>query len=210
MKITEKIKIVLLLAISIMFANNLEAQDTKPATNYDQGFRLGIGANVGYAVHNRYKLSLGAKSSCSLQPFSINSFFLSPCSSFFQSLCNDKKKKNFFSKGFPFPSGLGNCATNIFTISNKILDSKRITLKRHILKEFVTKKGCICDKTENLKTKNRIRKQFNFCRKYCQNVRQKTASKSIYNNRLFHFYLFAFKTYFVTNIYHICDKILKK
>ncbi len=60
MKITEKIRIVLLLAISIMFANNLEAQDTKPATNYDQGFRLGIGANVGYAVHNPYKLSLGA------------------------------------------------------------------------------------------------------------------------------------------------------
>lgn len=60
MKITAKIKFVLLLAISMMFANNLEAQDAKTATNYDQGFRLGIGANVGYAVHNPYKLSLGA------------------------------------------------------------------------------------------------------------------------------------------------------
>jgi hypothetical protein len=60
MKITEKIKFVLLLAISMMFANNLAAQDAKTATNYDQGFRLGIGANVGYAVHNPYKLSLGA------------------------------------------------------------------------------------------------------------------------------------------------------
>jgi hypothetical protein len=60
MKITEKIKFVLVLAVSMMFANHLEAQDTKPAANYDQGFRLGIGANVGYAVHNPYKLSLGA------------------------------------------------------------------------------------------------------------------------------------------------------
>jgi hypothetical protein len=60
MKTTKKIKFVFALAISMTFANNLAAQDTKTATNYDQGFRVGIGANVGYAVHNPYKLSLGA------------------------------------------------------------------------------------------------------------------------------------------------------
>ena len=60
MKITGKIKFVLVLAISIMFANNSNAQDTEAATNYDQGFRLGVGLNAGYAVHDPYKLALGA------------------------------------------------------------------------------------------------------------------------------------------------------
>lgn len=60
MKTTGKIKFVLVLAISMMFANNSNAQD-KPATaNYDQGFRLGIGLNAGYALHDFYKLALGA------------------------------------------------------------------------------------------------------------------------------------------------------
>jgi hypothetical protein len=60
MKTTEKIKFVLVLAISIMFANNSNAQETQAATNYDQGFRLGFGLNAGYAAHDPYKLALGA------------------------------------------------------------------------------------------------------------------------------------------------------
>jgi hypothetical protein len=60
MKTTEKIKFVLVLAISIMFANNSNAQETQTAKNYDQGFRLGIGLNAGYAAHDPYKLALGA------------------------------------------------------------------------------------------------------------------------------------------------------
>lgn len=60
MKTTEKIKFVLVLAISMMFANNSIAQETQAATNYDQGFRLGFGLNAGYAVHDPYKLALGA------------------------------------------------------------------------------------------------------------------------------------------------------
>lgn len=60
MKITGKIKFVLVLAISLMFANNSNAQDTQAATNYDQSFRLGFGLNAGYAVHDPYKLALGA------------------------------------------------------------------------------------------------------------------------------------------------------
>lgn len=57
MKITEKFKIVLVLAISMFFANNTQAQET---TNYDKGFRLGIGVTGGYAVHDPYKLALSA------------------------------------------------------------------------------------------------------------------------------------------------------
>ncbi|RDI53706.1 hypothetical protein [Flavobacterium glaciei] len=60
MKIAGKIKFALALTISMMFASNVEAQETSNATNYDQGFRLGIGANVGYSVHDPYKLALGA------------------------------------------------------------------------------------------------------------------------------------------------------
>jgi hypothetical protein len=60
MKTTEKIKFVLVLAISIMFANNSQAQETPAAKNYDQGFRLGFGLNAGYAAHDPYKLALGA------------------------------------------------------------------------------------------------------------------------------------------------------
>ena len=60
MKTTKKITLLLVLAISMMFANNSNAQDTPAATNYDQGFRLGFGLNAGYAVHDHYKLALGA------------------------------------------------------------------------------------------------------------------------------------------------------
>ncbi len=60
MKTTEKIKFVLVFAISLIFANNSQAQETQAAKNYDQGFRLGIGLNAGYAAHDPYKLALGA------------------------------------------------------------------------------------------------------------------------------------------------------
>jgi len=59
MKITEKIKIVLVLAISAMFATNSYAQETATTKNYDQGFRLGFGLNAGYAAHDPFKLTLG-------------------------------------------------------------------------------------------------------------------------------------------------------
>ena len=61
MKMTGKIKMLFVFAIAMMFASNVQAQETaKEATNYDQGFRLGFGANAGYSVNDPYKLSLGA------------------------------------------------------------------------------------------------------------------------------------------------------
>lgn len=61
MKTTERIKIVMLLAVSMLLANNIQAQDTSSTSpkNYDQGFRLGFGITGGYAVHDPYKLTLG-------------------------------------------------------------------------------------------------------------------------------------------------------
>lgn len=49
-------------AVTMMFANNAQAQETTTtqATNYDQGFRLGVGLNAGYATNDPYKLALGA------------------------------------------------------------------------------------------------------------------------------------------------------
>ncbi|MGO4821546.1 MULTISPECIES: hypothetical protein [unclassified Flavobacterium] len=58
MKTTTKIKTLLVLAISAFFSNTSSAQDN-PATNYDQGFRLGVGVNAGYATQDPYKLALG-------------------------------------------------------------------------------------------------------------------------------------------------------
>ncbi|TDE29883.1 hypothetical protein E0I61_07900 [Flavobacterium ranwuense] len=61
MKMTGKIKTVFVFAIAMMFASNVQAQEaTKAATNYDQGFRLGFGANAGYSTSDPYKLALGA------------------------------------------------------------------------------------------------------------------------------------------------------
>lgn len=57
MKMTEKIKILFVFVIAIMFAGNANAQET---ANYDQGFRLGFGANAGYSIDDPYKLALGA------------------------------------------------------------------------------------------------------------------------------------------------------
>ncbi|MFV5684474.1 hypothetical protein ACM55I_03420 [Flavobacterium sp. GB2R13] len=60
MKSTGKIKMLFVFAIAMMFASNVQAQETKEATNYDQGFRLGFGVNAGYSVSDPYKLALGA------------------------------------------------------------------------------------------------------------------------------------------------------
>jgi hypothetical protein len=60
MKTTEKFKIAFVFAISILFASNTNAQETASTKTYDQGFRLGIGLNAGYAAHDPYKMVLGA------------------------------------------------------------------------------------------------------------------------------------------------------
>ncbi len=60
MKTTAKIKFAFVLAISALLGNTIQAQETTAATNYDQGFRLGVGLTGGYAVHDPYKLALGA------------------------------------------------------------------------------------------------------------------------------------------------------
>ena len=57
MKMTEKIKILFVFVIAIMFAGNANAQET---AKYDQGFRLGFGTNAGYTIDDPYKLALGA------------------------------------------------------------------------------------------------------------------------------------------------------
>lgn len=57
MKIKNKIKLIATLTI-VLIANLSLAQEA--LKNYDQKFKLGFGANIGYAVNNPYKLSLGA------------------------------------------------------------------------------------------------------------------------------------------------------
>ena len=59
MKITKNIKTLLVLAISLFFANNVSAQDSA-TENYDQSFRLGIGVTAGYVFDEPYGLGLGA------------------------------------------------------------------------------------------------------------------------------------------------------
>lgn len=57
MKITEKIKVLFVFAITLLFANNTQAQETE---SFDQGFRLGIGVNGGLPTNNDfYDWSLG-------------------------------------------------------------------------------------------------------------------------------------------------------
>ena len=55
MKIAGKIKLALVFTMALFFGSQAQAQET----NYDQGFRLGFGANVGYATNDPYKLALG-------------------------------------------------------------------------------------------------------------------------------------------------------
>ena len=45
--------------VALCFAGAVNAQD-KAIENYDQGFRLGFGANVGYVFNDPYDFSLGA------------------------------------------------------------------------------------------------------------------------------------------------------
>ena len=59
MKITKNIKTLLVLAISLFFANNVSAQEST-TENYDQSFRLGIGVTAGYVFDEPYGLGLGA------------------------------------------------------------------------------------------------------------------------------------------------------
>lgn len=57
MKTTSKIKVLLVFAITFLFANNSQAQETK---SYNKGFRLGIGLNAGMPINNdTYEWSLG-------------------------------------------------------------------------------------------------------------------------------------------------------
>jgi hypothetical protein len=60
MKTTGKIKMAMLFAIAVLFANNAQAQQTSETKNYDQGFKMGIGLSGGYALNDPYKLVLGA------------------------------------------------------------------------------------------------------------------------------------------------------
>jgi len=60
MKPTQKIKILFVFAVSTLFASNVQAQEKTETPNYDQGFRLGVGLNAGYATQDPYKLALGA------------------------------------------------------------------------------------------------------------------------------------------------------
>ncbi|MEO8233818.1 MAG: hypothetical protein ABI549_00255 [Flavobacterium sp.] len=59
MKTKTSIKILLVLTISLFVTSNSFAQETE-TKNYDQGFKLGIGINGGYAFADPYKLALGA------------------------------------------------------------------------------------------------------------------------------------------------------
>lgn len=55
MKMTT-IKMVLVSALAVLFTHTVTAQEKE---NYDQGFRLGLGLNAGYANNDPYKLALG-------------------------------------------------------------------------------------------------------------------------------------------------------
>ena len=57
MKTTKNITAALLFALALFSFNGLKAQET---AKYKQGFRLGFGANAGYATEDQYKLTLGA------------------------------------------------------------------------------------------------------------------------------------------------------
>ena len=61
MKTSAKLKGLLLLALSIFFTANINAQDAaaKATKNYDQGWRLGFGLNAGVMTDDAYDWALG-------------------------------------------------------------------------------------------------------------------------------------------------------
>jgi hypothetical protein len=61
MKTSEKIKVLFAFAITLLLANNTQAQvQAQETKNFDQGFRLGIGLNGGMPTNNDvYNWSLG-------------------------------------------------------------------------------------------------------------------------------------------------------
>lgn len=60
MKISTKINLVLLFAVSMFFTTSMEAQDNLETKNYDQKFKLGIGINAGTVFDEPFEYSLGA------------------------------------------------------------------------------------------------------------------------------------------------------
>lgn len=56
MKTTKKITAAFMLTLTLFSFNGIKAQETP---KYDQGFRLGLGLNTGYANNDPYKLTLG-------------------------------------------------------------------------------------------------------------------------------------------------------
>ena len=60
MKITRKIKMLLVVAITSFTASTLVAQENADTKNYDQGFKLGIGINGGFVFDEPYDFALGA------------------------------------------------------------------------------------------------------------------------------------------------------
>lgn len=46
--------------IALCFVGTMNAQDASAIENYDQGFKLGIGANAGYVFDDAFGLALGA------------------------------------------------------------------------------------------------------------------------------------------------------
>ncbi|MBQ0907801.1 hypothetical protein KBJ98_03685 [Flavobacterium sp. F-328] len=61
MTISRKVTTGILAAAAFIFTATTQAQETtNAATNYDQGFRLGVGLNAGYSTNDPYKLALGA------------------------------------------------------------------------------------------------------------------------------------------------------
>lgn len=61
MTISRKVTTGILAAAALIFTATTQAQETtNAATNYDQGFRLGVGLNAGYSTNDPYKLALGA------------------------------------------------------------------------------------------------------------------------------------------------------
>ena len=61
MKVTTKIKMLLIAGFAILSSNITTAQDIKADKNYDQGFRLGFGLNGGVPTNDDvYNYALGA------------------------------------------------------------------------------------------------------------------------------------------------------